>query len=108
MSRTTSLKVIERQIQKLQANAEALKQRQKPGLKQLQAVLVKYRLTRSDVDLVLNGHGAPASKLAGRKLKPKYRNPAKKSETWSGRGLRPKWLIAAMKATGKKLEAFAI
>ena len=107
MPRTASLKVIERQIQELEAKAAALKERQKPGIKQLKAVLVKYRLTRSDVNLVLNGHGA-ASKLGGRKLKPKYRNPANKSETWSGRGLRPKWLITAMKATGKKLEAFAI
>jgi DNA-binding protein H-NS len=82
MPRTASLKAIERQIQELEAKAEALKQRRKPGLKQLKAVLVKYRLNRSDVDLVLNGHGAHASKLAGRKLKPKYRNPANKSETW--------------------------
>src|SRR5262245_53529594 len=108
MPRIASLKVIERQIQELEAKAEALKQRRKPGLKQLKTVLLKYRLTRSDVELVLNGHGARASKLAGRKLKPKYRNPANKSETWSGRGLRPRWLTTAMKATGKKLETFAI
>jgi len=110
MPRTASLKVIERKIKELEAKAEALKKQDKPGLKQLKALLVRYRLTRSDVDAVFNGRGrrGAASKLAGRKLKPKYRNPANKAETWSGRGLQPKWLIAAMKETGKKLEHFAI
>ena len=109
MPRTASLRVIERQIRELEAKAEALKQKEKAGIKQLKALLVKYRLTSSDVALVLNGGGRPrTSKLAGRKLRPKYRNPANKSETWSGRGLQPKWLTAAMKETGKKLDHFAI
>jgi DNA-binding protein H-NS len=38
---------------------------------------------------------------------PKYRNPENPSETWAGRGLRPRWLAAAIKA-GKKLEQFSI
>ena len=38
---------------------------------------------------------------------PKYRNPANPSETWAGRGLKPRWLAAAIKA-GKKLEHFSI
>ncbi|SRR6266852_136587 len=38
---------------------------------------------------------------------PKYRNPENPSETWAGRGLRPRWLAAAIKA-GKKLEHFSI
>jgi DNA-binding protein H-NS len=37
---------------------------------------------------------------------PKYRNP-KTSETWSGRGKRPLWLVAAMKS-GRKIEEFRI
>jgi DNA-binding protein H-NS len=48
-----------------------------------------------------NGHGKRRS------LAPKFRNPAKPSETWAGRGNRPRWLIAALKS-GKKLEAFAV
>jgi DNA-binding protein H-NS len=31
----------------------------------------------------------------------KYANPANKSETWSGRGRKPRWFAAALKA-GKK------
>ena len=37
---------------------------------------------------------------------PKYRNP-QTSETWSGRGKRPRWLVAAIK-TGRKIEDFEI
>jgi DNA-binding protein H-NS len=38
---------------------------------------------------------------------PKYRNPANPAETWAGRGLKPRWLAAALKS-GKKLEHFRI
>jgi DNA-binding protein H-NS len=38
---------------------------------------------------------------------PKYRNPANPAETWAGRGLKPRWLAAALKS-GKKLEHFSI
>jgi DNA-binding protein H-NS len=38
---------------------------------------------------------------------PKYRNPDNPAETWAGRGLKPRWLAAALK-TGKKLEDFSI
>jgi DNA-binding protein H-NS len=38
---------------------------------------------------------------------PKYRNPENSAETWAGRGLKPRWLAAALKS-GKKLEHFSI
>jgi DNA-binding protein H-NS len=38
---------------------------------------------------------------------PKYRNPENPSETWAGRGLKPRWLAAALKS-GKMLEDFSI
>ena len=38
---------------------------------------------------------------------PKYRNPDNPSETWAGRGLKPRWLAAALKS-GKKLEDLSI
>jgi len=38
---------------------------------------------------------------------PKYRNPENLAETWAGRGLKPRWLTAAIKG-GKKIEDFAI
>lgn len=41
------------------------------------------------------------------KVPPKYRNPNEPSETWSGRGKRPRWLTQALLA-GQKIEDFAI
>jgi DNA-binding protein H-NS len=38
---------------------------------------------------------------------PKYRNPENSAETWAGRGLKPRWLAAAIKS-GKKPEDFLI
>jgi DNA-binding protein H-NS len=38
---------------------------------------------------------------------PKYRNPQNPEETWAGRGLRPKWLSAAIKG-GKSADDFLI
>jgi DNA-binding protein H-NS len=38
---------------------------------------------------------------------PKYRNPARPSETWAGRGKQPRWVSAALKR-GKRLEDLRI
>jgi DNA-binding protein H-NS len=38
---------------------------------------------------------------------PKYRNPENPAETWAGRGLKPRWLTAAIKG-GKDLDDFLI
>ena len=38
---------------------------------------------------------------------PKYANPADHSDTWSGRGRKPRWFEAAMKA-GKRPEDLAV
>jgi DNA-binding protein H-NS len=59
----------------------------------------------------LSGHngerrGGQGGNLGG-KVAPKYRNPGNTSETWSGRGLTPRWMAALIKA-GKKKEDFLI
>jgi DNA-binding protein H-NS len=85
-----------------------LRKAESPGVKQLRMVLIKYRLTPADISHAFaDSSKGRRNPLKGQKVKPKYRNPAKRGETWSGRGLRPKWLVAAMKG-GKKLEDFAI
>ena len=43
---------------------------------------------------------------AGKKVAPKYRNPAT-GDTWTGRGLKPKWLVAALNS-GRSLSDFAL
>ena len=41
------------------------------------------------------------------KVAPKFRNPANPAETWAGRGLRPRWFVAAL-ASGKKEAALGV
>jgi DNA-binding protein H-NS len=54
---------------------------------------------------------ADLAQLLGKKTrrpaKPKYANPAEPSETWSGRGRRPRWVQAALDS-GKSLDDLAI
>ena len=53
--------------------------------------------------VVRNGR---TSAMKGVKVKPKYRD-AKTGDTWAGRGVRPRWLTAALKA-GKKIDDYLI
>jgi DNA-binding protein H-NS len=53
-----------------------------------------------------------ASKKTGRKktrgkVAPKYRNPGNSAETWTGRGRKPLWVVAALES-GKQLQDLAI
>jgi len=109
MARTQSLEVIQRKIRELQSKAEQLEQAEKPGVKQLRALLKKYRLGTADVKIALNGavRSAGGSKLKGRKVKPKYRNPDNRTDTWTGRGRMPLWMAALVKK-GKKPGDFLI
>jgi DNA-binding protein H-NS len=68
----------------------------------LDALAKSASTTRAGNRPSMNGHA-----LKGRKLPPLYRNPGNRSETWAGRGHKPRWLTAALKR-GKKLEYFAI
>jgi DNA-binding protein H-NS len=109
MPRTSSLKVIQRKIRTLQSQAAKLELAEKPGIRQLRGVLVKYRLGPADIKVALDGKAGRArrSALKGRKVKPKYRNPEKRSETWTGRGRMPRWMATLVKK-GKKPDNFLI
>ena len=50
--------------------------------------------------------GMRGSAMKGRKVAAKYKGPD--GELWAGRGATPRWLVAAMKETGKKREDFLI
>ncbi|MEO7324098.1 MAG: H-NS histone family protein [Dokdonella sp.] len=52
------------------------------------------------------GKGGAKTKVKA-KVAPKYRNPADKDQTWSGRGRQPLWFAAAIKA-GKTERALLI
>ncbi len=50
---------------------------------------------------------AANTRKPGKKVAPKYRNPANAQELWSGRGKQPRWLAEQVKK-GKKVEDFLI
>src|ERR1700738_2231090 len=52
-------------------------------------------------------NGEPRERRKYPRVFPKYRNPKEPSETWSGRGKQPRWLVAALK-TGRTIEEFVI
>ena len=79
------------------------KQERGEAIKQVRALMAQYGLTPSDLT-VRNPPKAKGS--TGKKVAAKYRNSAT-GESWSGRGLQPKWLKAAL-GSGKKLSDFAV
>ena len=42
----------------------------------------------------------PRKSTAKRIVKPKYQNPEDPSQTWSGRGRNPKWVVALIQSGG--------
>jgi len=75
-------------------------------------VLEQRRALESELSKLGRFQGKAGRTTSGRggargAVAPKYRNPDNPSETWAGRGLRPRWLAAALKE-GKKIEDFAI
>ena len=74
----------------------------------------RQRLTASlqrldSISRAANGGRPPVgSKHARRTVAPKYRNPENPKETWAGRGLKPRWLVNALKGGKKELSDFVI
>lgn len=82
---------------------EAARNERGEAVAKVKALMAEYGLSIAD----LGSRGtAKATRGAGGKVPAKYRDTAT-GETWSGRGLRPNWLKAAL-AGGKKLEDFAV
>lgn len=97
---------LERQINDAQRIARA------EAIAKVKELMTEHGLTLVDLG-GRSGREAPASKAtsggdqrAGRKVAAKYKNPAT-GETWTGRGLKPKWLAQAL-AEGKALDEFLI
>ena len=88
---------------------EAQSQERVAAIEQVKQLMAQHGLTLAD----LGGRGSPsrsktskAGPRKGIKLPVKYRDPAS-GNAWSGRGLQPKWLQAAL-AQGRKLSDFAV
>jgi DNA-binding protein H-NS len=83
--------------------AEAQRAARADAIAKVKSLMAEYGLTAAD----LAGRAPAAPKAEGtKKVAAKYRDPAT-NQTWTGRGLKPKWLQAAL-AEGKSLSDFAI
>jgi DNA-binding protein H-NS len=58
-------------------------------------------------EVVTSGRATRGGKRKGFKVAFKYRNPKDPSQTWTGRGRQPRWLVAELQK-GKNLDAFRI
>ena len=91
----------------LEKEIEATRRHEKAdAISKVRALMSQYGLTAAD----LVAKGPPKAKsgtpVKGGKVAVKYRNSAS-GDTWSGRGLQPKWLKAAL-AAGRRIEEFAV
>lgn len=102
MARTT----VAAQLAKLRKEREALEKKEKmlmaktneKVLAKIVALVKDAGLSADDVAKALAGgktktapRAAKKSTLAGKKVAPKYRNPANPEQTWTGRGVAPSW-----------------
>ena len=100
-------------LQELMAQREALerqieqtkKQERGEAIERVKALMAEYGLTVSDLGS-RPASGKTKKGKSGGKVAAKYRNSST-GETWSGRGLQPRWLKAAL-ASGRKLADFAV
>jgi DNA-binding protein H-NS len=88
---------IEKQIE------EAARRERSDAIARVKSLMAEHGLTLAD--LSARSVAKPARKAAA-KVPAKYRD-AESGNSWSGRGLRPNWLKAAL-AAGRKLDEFAI
>jgi DNA-binding protein H-NS len=67
------------------------------------------KLKSAKVTVATPSHNGRPSKPRAQypKVWPQFRNPAAQHETWSGRGHRPRWLVAQISA-GRNVEEFRI
>ena len=102
-------------LQELMAQKEALErqidqtrnQARSEAIEKVRSLMAEYGLTAADLGGKGPGKAARKPKASsGGKVAAKYRN-ASTGETWSGRGLQPRWLKAAL-ASGRKLADFAV
>ena len=110
----TSLKSIEAQIKKLQARAQALRDKdRKPVIAAIVRQMKAHEISVAEIAEAFGRQRAPrAAKKSAAPAKPrkavpiKYRHP-ETGETWTGRGRTPRWIVEAEKA-GTDRSSFAV
>jgi DNA-binding protein H-NS len=99
-----TLKDLIAQKEALEREIERTKdQHRSDAISKVRSLMDEYGLSVSD--LSTKGPAKPRGGK-GKKVAAKYRNTAT-GETWSGRGLQPKWLKAAL-SSGRSLADFAV
>ena len=91
---------VERQIRDAQTSIRFA------AIAEIRSLMHENGLTVADLAIAPSGSRKSKSSVAGRTVAPKYRN-GETGVTWSGRGLKPRWLSEAL-ASGRSLEDFAI
>jgi DNA-binding protein H-NS len=88
--------------------ASMRKAERETGIKEIRERMAALGITVDDLQVGRAGStaGVGRAALRGTKIAAKYRNAAT-GQTWSGRGLKPRWLDQALTA-GAKLEDFAV
>ena len=114
-----SLAQINKQIARLQQEADALKAKEVPSVVQrLKEAIEHYGLTVEHLFGSKAPKAAPAKAVKAKATKPARKTGAKRppvpikfrdeaGNTWTGRGNRPRWLVAAL-SSGKKIDDFAV
>jgi len=99
-----SLQDLLAQKEALDREIESTKKKERgDAVEKIRTLMAEYGLTAAD----LAPRAAQKVKAGtGKKVAAKYRNTAT-GETWSGRGLQPKWLKAAL-ASGRKISEFTV
>lgn len=113
---------IQGQIEKLQKQANEIRTREfQKTVKEILAMMHAFGITAKDLGAASGksnkskgpkkagppqrARAKPAKSTAGTTVAPKYRGP--NGETWTGRGLTPRWLVS-LEAEGRQKDDFAI
>jgi DNA-binding protein H-NS len=87
--------------------AEVRREGRAAAIAQIRTLMTEHELTWADLGAATSAKtGAKKGPAKGRTVPAKYRDVAN-GNAWSGRGLQPKWLKAAL-ASGRKLSDFAV
>ncbi len=88
---------VERQIRDVRSAKKS------EAIAQVRRLMADHALTPADLAVK---PASASSRSSGKKVAPKYRDP-ESGATWTGRGLKPKWLSAAIEA-GKSITDYSI
>src|ERR1700722_1019172 len=69
--------------------------------------VLEQRLAQLRANGKAEGNGLKAVRRPYPKVVQKYQNPANPTETWSGRGRQPRWLVTQLKS-GKRIDDLRI